>query len=72
MHEVGYWVGMLFDIDKYCRECTVCKSIKAPAPASAPSIGKAKEMIAVDMLRSILVSNNSNHYLLVVQDYMTE
>ena len=72
--EVGYWIEMLFYIDKYCRECTV--STKPPAPASAPlhvnvPIGKVREMVAVDILE-VPVSHNSNHYLLVVQDYMTE
>ena len=25
VHQVGYWVGMLQDINRYCRECTVCQ-----------------------------------------------
>lgn len=68
-HEVGYWVDMLSDIDKYCRECIVCQHIKPPSPASAPlvslPIGKAWEMVAVDI-------RSTSSYLLVVQDYMTK
>ena len=75
VREVGYWVGMLSDIDKYCRECTVCQSTKPPAPANAPlvnvPIGKAWEMVAVDILE-VPVSHHNNRYLLVVQDYMTK
>lgn len=75
VREVGYWVGMLSDIEKYCRECTVCQSTKPPAPANAPlvnvPIGQAWEMVAVDILE-VPVSQNNNRYLLVVQDYMTK
>ena len=73
--EVGYWVGMLSDIDKYCRECTVCQNTKPLAPANAPlvnmPIGKAWEMVAVDILE-VPLSHNNNRYLLVIQDYMTK
>ena len=54
---------MLSDIDKYCRECTVCQSTKPLAPVSAPLvnvlIGKAKEKVAVDILE-VPVSHNNN------------
>lgn len=66
---------MLSGIDKYCRECTVCQRTKPPAPASAPlvnaPIGKAWEMVAVDILE-VSVSHNNNCYSLAVQDYMTK
>ena len=75
VREVGYWVGMLSDVDKYCRECTVCRSTKPPAPANAPlvnvPIGKACETVAVDILE-VPVSQTNNRYLLVVHDYMTK
>ena len=62
---------MLSDIGKYCRKC----STKPPAPANAPlvnvPIGKAWEMVAVDILE-VPVSHHNNHNLLVVQDYMTK
>ena len=28
VNQVGSWIGMLQDIDRYCRECTVCHRIK--------------------------------------------
>ena len=75
VHQVGYWVGMLQDIERYCRECVVCQRTKPPAPATAPltsiPIGRPREMVAVDILE-VPVSQNNNRYLLVIQDYMTK
>ena len=28
VRQVGYWVGMLQDIEKYCRECTTCLNLQ--------------------------------------------
>ena len=73
--QVGYWVGMLRHIDRYCRECSVCQRTKPPAPMKAPltnvPIGKPWEMIAVDILE-VPVSQHNNRYLLVIQDYMNK
>ena len=75
LRQVGYWVGMLQDIDKYCQECTVCQRTKPPTPTKAPltsvPIGRPWEMIAVDILE-VPVSQYNNRYLLVIQDYMTK
>ena len=75
MRQVHYWVGMLQDIDKYCRECAVCQRTKPPVPTTAPltniPIGRPWEMVAVDILE-VPVSQNNDRYLLVIQDYMTK
>lgn len=75
IRQVGYWVGMLQDIEKYCRECTICQRTKPPAPSPAPlttvPIGRPWEMVAVDILE-VPVSQHNNRYLLVIQDYMTK
>ena len=75
MRQVGYWVGMLQDIEKYCRECTICQCTKSPKPTHAPlttvPIGRPWEMVAVDILE-VPVSKHNNRYLLVIQDYMTK
>ena len=34
--QFGYWVGMLNDMDKYYRECTVCHHTKPTLPTNAP------------------------------------
>ena len=66
---------MLQDIEKYCRECTICQRTKPPAPSHAPlttvPIGRPREMVAVDILE-VPVSQHNNCYLLVIQDYMTK
>ena len=75
VRQVGYWVGMLQDIEKYCRECTICQCTKPPKPTHAPlttvPIGRPWEMVAVDVLE-VPVSQHNNRYLLVIQDYMTK
>ena len=75
VRQVGYWVGMLHDIDHYCKECTTCQASKSPTPQKAPliniPIGKPWEMVAVDILQVPLSSRN-NKYLLVIQDYFTK
>ena len=75
IHQVGYWVGMLHDVDKYCQNCSVCQASKQPLPQKAPLInmpvGKPWEMITVDILQ-VPVSSQNNRYLLVIQDYFTK
>ena len=75
IRQVGYWVGMLHDIDTYCQNCLVCQASKQPTPQKVPMInmpiGKPWDMIAVDILQ-VPVSSQNNKYLLVVQDYFTK
>lgn len=75
IRQVGYWVGMLRDIDQYCRECSVCQSSKPPSPQKAPllsmPIGRPWQMVAVDILE-VPLSFNRNRYLLVIQDYFSK
>ena len=75
IRQVGYWFGMLQDIDHYCKECIICQASKSSAPQKAPlinvPIGKPWEMVAVDILQVPLSSRN-NQYLLVIQDYFTK
>ena len=65
VRQVGYWVGILQDIEKYCRECTTCQRTKPPMPTHAPlttvPIGSPWEMVAVDILR-VPVSQYNNRY----------
>ena len=75
IRQIGYWVGMLHDIDRYCQNCSVCQASKQPSPQKAPLInlpvGKPWEMIAVDIL-PVPLSSQNNKYLLVIQDYFTK
>ena len=56
-------------------ECSVCQRTKPPSPTKSPltnvPIGKPWEMVAIDILE-VPVSQHNNHYLLVIQDYMTK
>ena len=75
VQKVGYWVGMLRDIDQHCRECSVCQTSKLPLPPKAPlnsiPVGKPWEMVAIDILE-VPRSYRNNRYLLVIQDYFTK
>ena len=75
IRQVGYWVDMLHDITTYCENCSVRQASKQPSPQKAPLInipvGKPCKMIAVDILKVPLSSQN-NCYLLVIQDYFTK
>ena len=75
IRQVGYWVGMLHDIDQCCRECTVCQSSKPPTPQKVPlismPIGKPWQMVAVYILE-VPLSFNRNRYLLVIHDYLSK
>ena len=75
IRQVGYWVGMLHDIDQYCKECSVCQSSKPPSPQKAPlismPIGRPWQMVAVDILE-VPLSCSKNRYLLVIQDYFSK
>ena len=72
---VGYWVGMLQDIEEHCRQCAICQSSKLPVPTRAPlqnvPVGRPWEMVAVDILQ-VPLSYRNNRYLLVIQDYFTK
>ena len=69
IRQVGYWVGMLHDIDWYCMECSVCQSSKPPSPQKAPLLsmptGRPWQMVAVDILE-VPLSCSKNHYHLVI------
>lgn len=71
----AYWVSMARDVEKHCRECTKCQQAKLPTPQRAPlmnmPIGQPWQMVAVDILK-VPLSTNNNPYLLVIQDYFTK
>ena len=71
----AYWINMAKDVDEYCRQCSICQQSKLSMPQRAPlqdiSIGQPWQMIAVDILK-VPLSTNNNCYLLVIQDYFTK
>jgi len=73
--QLGYWVGMLQDIEKYCRECIVCQCTMCPQHQSKPPNFYAHWKTLANGHLDILevpISRHNNHYLLVTQDYMTK
>ena len=71
----AYWVSMAKDVERYCRNCTICQKSKLSLPPRAPlqnmPIGQPWQMVAVDILQ-VPLSTNNNRYLLVLQDYFTK
>ena len=71
----AYWVGMVSDVEKHCRECLNCQQRKQPlhtkAPMTSIPIDHPWEMVAIDVLQ-VPMSYQHNKYLLVVQDYFTK
>eukprot|EP00731_Ephydatia_muelleri_P035391 Em0119g4a len=75
LKRVAYWVGMAKVTELYCRSCEVCQQSKLPMPVAVPMtnvpIGRAWQMLAVDVLE-VPMSSHGNRYLLVLQDYFTK
>ena len=66
---------MALDVERHCKECTVCQQTKPTMPmrmqmTNVP-IGRLWQMIAMDILEVPVLYNN-NRYLLLVQDYFTK
>ena len=75
LKRVAYWVGMAKATELYCRSYEVCQQSKLPMPVAVPMtnvpIGRAWQMLAVDVLE-VPMSSHGNRYLLVLQDYFTK
>ena len=71
----AYWVDMAKHVKEHYRQCIVCQKSKLPMTQRAPlqnvSIGQPWQMIAIDLLK-VPLSTNNNQYLLVLQDYFTK
>jgi len=65
VHQLGYWVGMLQDIDKYCRECITVLSPQHQSKPPPPNFYAHWQMVAVDILE-VPISRHNNRYLLVI------
>ena len=70
----AYWVSMARDVERYCRNCTICQKSKLslpPSPLQNMPIGQPWQMVAVDILQ-VPLSTTNNLYLLILQDYFTK
>ena len=76
LEERAWWPGYTTDVMDWVR-CEVCERRKGPAvnpraPLMSVPIGSPMEMLAMDILGPLPVSNKRNRYLLVVSDYYTK
>lgn len=72
-----YWIGMLADVQQWCRKCDICASKKGPSsrnkgPLQTYNVGAPFERVAVDILGPLPVSSSGNKYVLVFADYFTK
>ena len=77
LEERAWWPGYTTDVMDWVRCCEVCARRKGPAvnpraPLMSVPIGSPMEMLAMDILGPLPVSNNGNKYLLVVSNYYTK
>ena len=75
LHHEAYWIDMAKHVEEHCRKCTICQNSKLTMPQRAPlqniPIGQPWQLIAIDVLK-VPLSTNNNQYLLVLQDYFTK
>jgi len=49
LHKNAYWVNMVRDVERYCRNCTTCQKFKLSLPPCAPlqnmPIGRPWQMV---------------------------
>ena len=66
------------DVNKYVKECNVCKASKAPSSVLTPAMGGVKparhpwELISIDWVGPIVRSKSGNTVLLVIVDWITK
>lgn len=72
-----YWPGMTDDVSRWCRSCLPCQRRKP-----GPGLGKSPlhhvtvygpmEVIAIDIMGPLPVTDNGNQYIMVVADYFSK
>ena len=72
-----YWPGHYNDVMTWCATCPSCTTRKSPIPKpSAPlkpiSVGNPMQLVAVDLLGPLPLSQTGNSYILVAADYFTK
>ena len=63
-----YWINIPKDVDDYCGRCSICQQSKLSmcAPLQSIPIEQPWQIIAVDILK-VPLSTNNNYYLLMIQ-----
>ena len=76
LKERFYWPGHWTDVREFCRTCSTCASRKTPSPKKRGPLTPVKagyplQLVAVDLLGPLPLTENGNSYVLVATDYFT-
>ena len=76
LRERFYWPGQFNDVKRFCATCTECQTRKTSGPRRKGPlqpvvVGYPMQMVAVDILGPLPLSENGNNYILVAADYFT-
>jgi hypothetical protein len=71
------WYGMSADTRSWIRECDKCAVRKSPSKKSRgelqqPKVGAPMELVALDILGPLPITERGNRYVLVIGDYHTK
>ena len=71
-----FWVGMCDDVDAFCKECDRCAGRNSPSPKPRAAMGELYssepwEMVSMDFLTDLPLTDRGNRHLLVVCDHFT-
>jgi hypothetical protein len=71
-----YWPGMVKDIKAYVKQCAICEKRKALGSSKAPLVpitppDKPWQLMAMDIVGPLDVTENGNTYILVMGEYST-
>ena len=71
-----FWVGMMSDVQDFCKRCERCSSRSQPVPRPRAALGELHasepfETVAIDLLTNLPTTPQGNKHLLVVIDHFT-
>ena len=77
LKERYYWLGHWTDVWEFCRTCSECTSRESPSPRNRGPLTPVKagypmQIVAVDILGSLPITENGNSYVLVASTRWVE
>ncbi len=71
-----YWPNMHQDVESWCQRCSVCGRCKAAVRVherlQQPTYGSFNERVLVDLMGPFKQTQDSNDYIVVMQDHFTK
>ncbi|MES9884898.1 MAG: reverse transcriptase domain-containing protein [Sedimenticola sp.] len=72
-----FWAGMSSDIRRWCKECSQCAQSKpgpglGKAPLSQFKVGSPLDVLAIDIVGPLPMTENGNEYIIVAGDYFSK